>query len=70
MDNQEYLEKGLTLQQVEEKAKKGEINLDANPPTKTVKEIVRSNICTFFNLLNIILGLLVILVGSYKNALF
>ena len=70
MDNQEYLEKGLTLKQVEEKAKKGEINLDANPPTKTVKEIVRSNICTFFNLLNIILGLLVILVGSYKNALF
>lgn len=70
MEQQEYLEKGLTLKQTDERVKKGEINTDANPPTKTVGEIVRTNICTFFNLLNIILGLLVILVGSYKNALF
>ncbi len=67
---QEYTEKGLTLQQVEERIKKGQINGDTAPATKSVKEIVRTNICTFFNLLNIILGLLVILVGSYKNALF
>lgn len=70
MEQQEYLENGLTLKQADEKTKKGEVNTDANPPTKTVKEIIRTNLFTFFNLLNIILGLLVIFVGSFKNALF
>lgn len=70
MDEQEFLKKGLTLKQVEERVKKGEVNTDTNPSTKSVGEIVRCNICTFFNLLNIVLGLLVIFVGSYKNALF
>ena len=70
MEQQEYLKNGLTLKEVDERIKKGQINTDSNPPTKTVGQIVRGNICTFFNLLNIILGLLVIFVGSYKNALF
>lgn len=70
MVQQEYLKNGLTLKEVDERIKKGQINTDSNPPTKTVGQIVRGNICTFFNLLNIILGLLVIFVGSYKNALF
>ena len=69
MEN-EYIKNGLTDFEVQEKIKKGEVNGDAAPPTKSVKEIIYTNICTFFNLLNIILGLLVILVGSYKNALF
>lgn len=69
-DSPRYLEQGLTENQVKEKIQKGEVNADANPPTKSVKEIVRTNVCTFFNLLNIALGVLVILVGSYKNALF
>lgn len=69
MEN-EYIKNGLTDSEVQDKIKKGEVNGDAAPPTKSVKEIVRTNICTFFNLLNIILGVLVILVGSYKNALF
>ncbi|MCM1298921.1 MAG: cation-translocating P-type ATPase [Firmicutes bacterium] len=66
----EYLQKGLTDAEVREKIKNGQVNGDSAPPTKSVKEIIYTNICTFFNLLNIILGLLVILVGSYKNALF
>lgn len=55
---------------MEERTKSGRINGDTAPATKSVKEIIYTNVCTFFNLLNIILGLLVILVGSYKNALF
>lgn len=70
MEQQEYLINGLTSKEVDERIKNGQINTDSNPSTKTVGQIIRGNICTFFNLLNIILGLLVIFVGSYKNALF
>lgn len=70
MNKDEYIKNGLTEAEVSERTAKGQVNADTNAKTKSVGEIIRSNVVTFFNLLNIILGALVIIVGSYRNALF
>ncbi|MGL5347039.1 MAG: HAD-IC family P-type ATPase [Peptostreptococcaceae bacterium] len=61
---------GLTSNQVQERIDKNLINTAIDNPSKTIKEIIVSNTFTFFNLLNLVLASLVILVKSYKNALF
>lgn len=61
---------GLTKEEVAQRVQKGQTNLTQTVPTKSVKRIIRDNICTLFNLINVILAALVIAVGSYKNVLF
>lgn len=69
---------GLSSQEVKMRINKNLINYVDEPKTKTIKEIVRSNIFTYFNFLNILLGSLVIISGlisgrllySLKNCLF
>lgn len=61
---------GLTEEQVRQRIEAGQINSNENPNTKTYKEIIRENSLTFFNFLNVVLLVLVLLVGSYKNSLF
>ena len=70
--------KGLTNIEVKERIDKNLVNYIDEPKTKTIKEIVRSNVFTYFNFLNILLGSLVIISGiisgrllySLKNCLF
>lgn len=66
----EKLNTGLTKKEVEERIKKEQVNYDTSIPTKSVKTIIRENVFTLFNLINILLGIAVFLVGSYKNLLF
>ena len=61
---------GLTDEQVNERIAEGKVNADENPNTRTYKQIVRENTLTFFNFLNLVLLILVLMVGSYKNAFF
>ena len=61
---------GLTDEQVNERIAEGKVNADENPNTRTYKQIIRENTLTFFNFLNLVLLVLVLLVGSYKNALY
>ena len=61
---------GLTDEQVNERIAEGKVNADENPNTRTYKQIVRENTLTFFNFLNLVLLVLVLMVGSYKNAFF
>ena len=61
---------GLTDEQVRERVEEGKVNADENPNTRTYKQIVRENTLTFFNFLNLVLLVLVLFVGSYKNAFF
>ncbi len=61
---------GLTKNQVISRIDNNLVNYDTTIPTKSIKQIIASNIFTLFNLINIILGVFVILVGSYKNLLF
>ncbi len=68
MDIKKY--KGLSSKQVNEKIYNGEVNRVKDKMTKSMREIVLANTLTFFNVINVILFILVISVGSYKNALF
>ncbi len=61
---------GLSAQEVEKRIQAGDINVDAGVKTRSVKQIVRENICTLFNLINVILACLVLTTGSFKNMLF
>ena len=61
---------GLIDEQVNARIAEGKVNADENPNTRTYKQIVRENTLTFFNFLNLVLLVLVLLVGSYKNAFF
>lgn len=67
---QTSLDTGLTEEEVSARRARGEGNLDAAPQTRTVGRIFRDNLVTPFNLLNLALAVLVILVGSWKNVLF
>ena len=64
------LKQGLTPEQVLERTAKGLSNGKEEITTKTVPQILRDNIVTPFNLLNLILAVLVLLTGSWKNCLF
>ena len=61
---------GLTDEQVKERIEAGQVNADENPNTRTYKQIIRENTLTFFNFLNVVLLVLVLMVGSVKNAFF
>ncbi len=61
---------GLTQKEVEKRLKSGQVNIAKNESSKTYGQIFASNLLTFFNLINIFLFILVLSVGSHRNALF
>ena len=61
---------GLSFEQVNLRKNKKLVHYNSDVPTKTYGQIILSNIFTLFNLLNLVLGLLIFFVGSYKNLLF
>ena len=69
---------GLTQREVEERIEKGLSNHVNGTKTKTIKEIVIDNVFTYFNILNVILSLSIIISGiifhdfwnALKNSLF
>lgn len=64
------IEEGLTVEQVELRKKENLVNYDDQPKTKTVKQIIIGNFFTYFNFLNIGLGLSVFIAGVLNHALF
>ncbi len=64
------IKKGLTSLEVQNRIINNKVNYDSSPPTKTILEIINTNLFTLFNLLNFGLAVAVILTGSYKNATF
>ena len=61
---------GLTTQQVQEHRLHGWTNRSVDPPSKTVQEIVRENVFTYFNLIFAILAVLLIVAGSFRDLTF
>lgn len=61
---------GLTSAQVKERAEAGQDNKPVESPSKTVKEIVADNVLTYFNLIFVILSVLLVVVGSYRDLTF
>lgn len=64
------IQTGLSIEEVEKRYQQNLVNDDTTASTKTIKEIVLENSLTLFNIINIILALSIILVGSFKNLAF
>ncbi len=61
---------GLTSAEVEQRIQKGQVNISDNHISKTTAEIIRCHTLTYFNFLNLFLGVLVIISGQFKNLTF
>ena len=72
------MEKGLSNKEVLERINDGRVNNIITGKTKSIKEIIFTNIFTYFNILNILLAAAIIVSGilfkhffdSFKNCLF
>ncbi|MFC4770738.1 HAD-IC family P-type ATPase [Enterococcus hermanniensis] len=62
--------KGLSTAAVQQKTAEGQVNQIEENLLKSDKEIIKENTLNIFNLLNLVLAILVLLVGSPKNTLF
>ncbi len=62
--------KGLTSAGVQRRRQEGLHNLQPEGMTKSVGKIIRGNVCTLFNLINVILAVAILLVGHPENVLF
>lgn len=63
-------ERGLTQAEVMERLSRGLDNRAIEPPSKSVSEIIKSNVFTYFNLVFAIIALLLIVAGSFRNLTF
>lgn len=61
---------GLTEAEARARAQAGDANTAGSDTSKKLSEILRDNICTLFNLINALIAVSLIAVGSYKNILF
>lgn len=61
---------GLTHQQVAQRRAAGQANVSKVDEGKTLGQIIRENLFTLFNLLNLALAAALLAVGSYRNMLF
>ena len=61
---------GLTQEEVQKRRSLGQDNHLIEYKTKSIKQILIDNLWTFFNIINLILGLFILTTGSYKNLLF
>ena len=63
-------EEGLNDILVQERIEKGWNNRAVESPEKTNKQIVKENVFTYFNLIFLVLSILLIIAGSYRNLTF
>lgn len=61
---------GLSSQQVQEYVQNGWVNRPVDPPTKTIGEIIKGNLFTYFNLVFAVLAVLLMIAGSFRNMTF
>lgn len=63
-------EEGLTQEQARQRLEDGWANTPVTAESKTLGQIIRSNLFTYFNLIFAILGVLVFASGSLRNLTF
>ena len=61
---------GLSTAEVEFRKKAGLSNESVDSSTKTVAQIIRSNVVTYYNLIFLIITILLIVVGSFRDLTF
>lgn len=62
--------RGLSSAEVADRIAAGKVNVNMELKTKSVRELLLENLLTLFNLINVILAVLVIIAGSWKNLTF
>ena len=62
--------KGLSEKEVIQRVQEGKQNLTQSAMTKTTNEIIRQNVFTMFNLMNLLIAIALFCVGAYSNMLF
>ena len=67
---EERTKRGLTDAEVAERVSAGKVNVTKNNHQKTTGQIVRSHTITYFNILNLVFAIVIILTGQIKNVLF
>lgn len=70
MDENNPVLVGLSEAEVATRVERGEVNKADIKTDKTKREIVLSNVCTYFNLIFLIISILLIVVGSFRNLTF
>ena len=61
---------GLTDAEIRQRIEQGLVNHNSDIKSKSIKRIVLENLITPFNILNFVLAVMILIVGSYKNLLF
>lgn len=70
MKRQKNQFQGLSSAEVEERKRAGLDNREVKAPSKSVGQIIASNVLTYFNLIFLVIVILLILVGSYRDLTF
>ena len=70
MEHKTDINIGLTGEEVNERIARGEVNRTTISSSKSVKDIIIENVCTYFNLVFTVIAVLLILVGSFRNLTF
>lgn len=68
-NNQKHI-LGLSNEEVLKRKEDGKVNYIPKAPSRTIWQIIRANLFTSFNAINLILAAIIILAGSPKNSLF
>ncbi|WP_314065515.1 cation-translocating P-type ATPase [uncultured Vagococcus sp.] len=67
MENYLKTQQGLTLSEVKQRQAEGQQNNYEENVAKSTKDILKDNVLTLFNLLNVLIGVGLALVGAYSN---
>ena len=62
--------KGLTSEEVKQRIKEGKVNVYESQNLKTNGQIIKDNVCTLFNLFNLIIAIALACVHAYTNMVF
>ncbi|MDO4476107.1 MAG: HAD-IC family P-type ATPase [Lachnospiraceae bacterium] len=61
---------GLTMAQVRSRAAAGKVNTPVDAHSVTMRDIVIENVCTYFNLIFLLIAICLCVVGSYRDLTF
>ncbi len=62
--------RGLTSEEAKERARAGKSNTAVKPPSKSVRQIVFSNVFTYFNFVFLVIAIILSLVHSFRDLTF
>lgn len=64
------IETGLTQDEVKEQVSQGYVNKSIDDQFKTTRQIISENVFTYFNLIFLVLSILLVIVGAYRDLTF